>query len=482
MGKPSVDKMLPVGAPTTTARLRPVKGIPYVTLHLRVENDWALHCDKWEVATDLNNCAHNTAQLGDVLDMERVPKEWPVYVATEKEDGNRMAMQALDNLASHGYCVVTRSKLAPAEMAAYNEYRDRERFAQVDYTVSAGSALFIGNSVSTFSALLHLQRRADSAAEFHYNGGNIPLEPLVPYVPEVVRPLKWFFAFATETCTRSFINDVKVAVISAEKNTHLIPVALVYGNANRLTTWLEERGVYVIFLKPAWVQAMSKLVSPELGETSTPNFSSLPKMVATWLRVEIANLPITDQYVLYTDVDVIFQQNIVLSSFDRMPETFSAAVEAEDDGTQTNLNMGIMLMNVPNLRKMYAELLKFSFAKNMQFGEYGPLDQGAFNRFFRDTKQKLPKRFNWKTYWKPNPHAEILHFHGFKYEDYAKFVDNGYTGGPKLYQDLFRSCRQGYGCDHAKKMYEFYFSMLEGDLVVESNANRQGTTAETDRA
>lgn len=54
---------------------------------------------------------------------------------------------------------------------------------QVDYYVALRCSQFIGNSVSTSSALLIMERwRADRFATY-YNGGNIPLEAFLPLYP-----------------------------------------------------------------------------------------------------------------------------------------------------------------------------------------------------------------------------------------------------------------------------------------------------------
>jgi len=54
---------------------------------------------------------------------------------------------------------------------------------QVDYYIVLKCDQFIGNSVSTFSALAIMERwHADRFATY-YNGGNIPLEMFIPLFP-----------------------------------------------------------------------------------------------------------------------------------------------------------------------------------------------------------------------------------------------------------------------------------------------------------
>lgn len=54
---------------------------------------------------------------------------------------------------------------------------------QVAYTLALAARQFAGNSVSVFSALLVLQRWQADAYATYYNGGNIPLEALLPLYP-----------------------------------------------------------------------------------------------------------------------------------------------------------------------------------------------------------------------------------------------------------------------------------------------------------
>ncbi len=66
---------------------------------------------------------------------------------------------------------------------AFNSPVLRSVLLQVGYSLALAAHQFAGNSVSVFSALLVLQRwQADRFATY-YNGGNIPLEALLPLYP-----------------------------------------------------------------------------------------------------------------------------------------------------------------------------------------------------------------------------------------------------------------------------------------------------------
>lgn len=51
---------------------------------------------------------------------------------------------------------------------------------QIDYYLSLNSNQFVGNSVSTFSAMLIMERWNAGNYASYYNGGNIPLEIFLP--------------------------------------------------------------------------------------------------------------------------------------------------------------------------------------------------------------------------------------------------------------------------------------------------------------
>lgn len=59
----------------------------------------------------------------------------------------------------------------------------------LDYFLAMDAARFAGNSVSTFSALLMLERQLlYGRPSWHYNGGGIPLARYVPFYVGVDEP------------------------------------------------------------------------------------------------------------------------------------------------------------------------------------------------------------------------------------------------------------------------------------------------------
>lgn len=86
-----------------------------------------------------------------------------------------MLASVLRSLKRMGYDV--RSKPEPI----FDVFEDREIRALKEYYLAIGSQKFIGNSVSTFSALALLERQFVGKWSSYYNMGNIPLERFLPF-------------------------------------------------------------------------------------------------------------------------------------------------------------------------------------------------------------------------------------------------------------------------------------------------------------
>jgi hypothetical protein len=158
-----------------------------VALHVRAEEDWLLHCIQWENIADgiiRDNCLTNSEALVQTLQLAGMAPGSTLYLAggylLEDLSKNRFLapLTAVFNVATKGNMIegLTAEKLAA----------DREIFAAIDFEVCAKADVFVGNSVSSFAALLLLMRernrqlRGVDLRHFHYNSGNIPLQEFAP--------------------------------------------------------------------------------------------------------------------------------------------------------------------------------------------------------------------------------------------------------------------------------------------------------------
>ena len=147
------------------------------------------------------------------------------------------------DLVSGGYTIFTSTYL-------YSDHEQsllghgvlgRERMACVDYYLALKSDKFIGNSVSTFSALLLLERQRQEAWASYYNGGNVPLSASLP-----LYQLPWVFTYNSWSFQYDYM--LKAAVRSGLHHGTLKPYCLFAGNGSApIVGWLKVGAVAADF-------------------------------------------------------------------------------------------------------------------------------------------------------------------------------------------------------------------------------------------
>lgn len=245
---------------------------------------------------------------------------------------------------------------------------------------------------------------------------------------------KWYFVI-NEGALNSYKDMIKVAVYTAVNVAKLKPYCIYYGNEIPFLNWLRSNGVAVIHHASSIIDSIK----------SSENTNLWNKDIAqgAYLRLDIPILEFEDDYVLYTDCDVIFTSEI--KNFGTPPKLFSAAPEFEKDNWNY-CNTGVMVLNVKALRESHDEFADFcskNLTKLPEIAPGGVYDQAAFNYFYKGRWDKLPLELNWKPYWGINEDAKIVHFHGPKpkHIDLIKgdFLDNI----PKIYINLFNRSVDG---------------------------------------
>lgn len=157
-------------------------GDKYNLLHLRVEKDWLALCEWWQnPAKGRDNCMNNTATVGKQLRKKGFEREVPVLVVTSFPDAVPDALNAtLKNIRDNKYQAVLGNELT------LDAKLEREESALLDYYLGLQADKFIGNSVSTFTAFVILERQWQGRSAFWYNGGSIPLELFFPFYQKPV--------------------------------------------------------------------------------------------------------------------------------------------------------------------------------------------------------------------------------------------------------------------------------------------------------
>ena len=142
----------------------------------------------------------------------------------------------MTDLMAGGYHVVTRTNLFPKRSRPFlMEDFGREQLACVDYYIALESDKFIGNSVSSFSAMLLLERQRQEAWASYYNGGNVPLSVELPLFR-----LPWVFTYNSWSSKYDYM--LKAAVRSGLEQGTLKPYCLFAGNSTApIVAWLKVR-------------------------------------------------------------------------------------------------------------------------------------------------------------------------------------------------------------------------------------------------
>lgn len=132
-----------------------------------------------------------------------------------------------------------------------------------------------------------------------------------------------------------------------------------------------------------------------------------------YLRAEIPDLVYnTDPFVLYTDCDVMFINNVIHLD-ESKPNFFACSTETRQNDW-SYFNSGVMLMNTKSLHDGMSEFEKYVMSSSAEKISKGSYDQGSYNELYKGRWDRLNPIYNWKPYWGPNPYARIIHFHGLK--------------------------------------------------------------------
>lgn len=249
---------------------------------------------------------------------------------------------------------------------------------------------------------------------------------------EKTKIMKWYFACNDKS--KEYEPLIKAAVTSAIKNTTLKPHFIYDGKPNDFTKWLEERGVKIIYHRSNLYSVLEKKYKGNDLKIST----------GAYLRCDIPMLETEDDYVLYTDCDVIFLKDIV--NINPKPEYFCCAPEVDIENDKI-FNTGVMYMNIKNLRKTYNGFCRFI---KWNLWRLVTWDQTAYQLYYGKKCSPLDLKYNHKIYWGIDENAVIIHYHGakptmFTDEETIKNMDyfNGLLYGKnpesyKYYLEMFK--------------------------------------------
>lgn len=227
-----------------------------------------------------------------------------------------------------------------------------------------------------------------------------------------------------------YIKMYKVAVITAKQtNPQLKPVLILDGEEDDNIRELSGMGVKIVKHRVKFYSILEKHYSTIKVFDSYKNLD--PELIfdtiafGAFIRIDIPHickeLSIEDDYVLYTDNDVMFISDV--SELEKLkPNFYNCAGEFTKKFNYMGLNTGVMVVNWKNLLLIYDDFVDF-ISKNLN--KFKVYDQDAIKLYFKEKIESLDYRYNYKPYWGPSNDVKILHFHGPKPthsdEDLLKF-------------------------------------------------------------
>jgi len=231
----------------------------------------------------------------------------------------------------------------------------------------------------------------------------------------------------------------RVAARSALLNTTLIPILIYDGNDTDFVTLIEQDGVTVVH------HAFSCVDTPAFNARH-PSWKKIA--AGTYLRADIPviceMMAITDPYILYTDVDVIFVADVVEDLSQMMPEYFSVCREA--NATDKQMNAGVLLLNRSKMLRTHSDFIAFIDANyNDQYDQY------AYQTFYANKYVWMDTKFNHRPYWGLT-HASIIHFHGPKPYDIQEYIEKNEVR--KIYKPIYESVDKSVWKAYYNKFYD----------------------------
>ncbi|CAO2833617.1 unnamed protein product [Amaranthus hypochondriacus] len=127
--------------------------IPYMAVHMRIEKDWMIHCKKLEQRSNINEiCSSKEEIIQRVANIKAVNNPTIVYLAVADSllEDNTILSGWKDGLLPF-----EKKKLGVSHI--YDKYPYLIKSA-IDYEVCLRADIFVGNSFSTFSSLIVLER------------------------------------------------------------------------------------------------------------------------------------------------------------------------------------------------------------------------------------------------------------------------------------------------------------------------------------
>ncbi len=262
--------------------------------------------------------------------------------------------------------------------------------------------------------------------------------------------MKWYAAISSYS-SPEYIEMLETAIITCKRNTRF-SINLICDKKNTVIEKIKDKhGINVIYYSGKVFSTFIKKFQHD---------ERLLGIAGTYLRADIPIVEETDDFVLYTDADVIFGNPNIGKTPIPVPDYFAAAPEF-DSNNWSYFNAGSMLMNVKNLKSDHKRFADFVIP-NFEMLFNHAHDQGAYNHLYKDMWTRLPVEYNWKPNWGINEKSVVVHFHGPKPKDIENYFNNTLAkvkidvpaDGLALYKNMIE--RNLNSCKHYLNLYKSY--------------------------
>lgn len=229
--------------------------------------------------------------------------------------------------------------------------------------------------------------------------------------------LLWYTSMSEDRRADDYWEALSVAVMSAKAHApSLQPVLVFLGQPNSRTAWFEKQGGIVIHHRLTFRHLLDEAVEKGWCNPNIVMFQgAFGRLDAPTLTEKVMPLINVDEfeteYILYTDVDVLFFRDITLCNFPQPPRQLMFGAEMTRG---VIWNTGVVLMNVTALAADMPALLDFALERKWQFPTF---DQDWLRWFYEGRIDYLPDVYNWKAYWGGGENVTIVHTHGPKPAD-----------------------------------------------------------------
>lgn len=189
--------------------------------------------------------------------------------------------------------------------------------------------------------------------------------------------MKWIFAW-NDAALEQYGDMIRVAVASARQNTTLEMHCLHDGLASTFTRWLQFKGVEIHPARFRFAAQFEEIAR----KRQNPWIARIAN--GTYLRLEIPSLSQAwnwnDEFVFYTDIDALFLRDPVPMLEQLKPRFFAVAPELWRDNF-LHMNAGVMLLNLPALRRVETRFLRF-VERHLETSIASSWDQGVLRAYF----------------------------------------------------------------------------------------------------